>query len=423
MDEISDYKMLKAVKAKIEEHVEDKLIFKALYHCGEKVPLANPGVAIMKNDKKIKIVGNAGCKSPWCCPVCTAHKMAKYSTDIGCAIDALKKQNQVAAMFTFTIPHTRDFSCYEVTEILYTVWKKFTVRGNKGNTKANKDIFSSFAATFNHKHRIRVCEYTYGEHGWHPHFHALFWFAKSDIDKILEWEEILNARWYELAKRETIKMLMQRKNADIEKTTARVNHMYANLNEESKGVHISKADNKVIVQESSMYICGWGADKELTGNYNEKATHEHHYTWQQILKNAIETKDEEESRKWWNLYFEYAKATKRNQHARINYSVHSGIKAIIANWKQSQEWKQVLKKKRTSQVENQGKWTMVCWFTRQQWSELYQNNVDICKILELAMHENGYEQICKYLEEFRLSPPYKTSEWQQTLENLMNNAA
>ena len=387
---IKDYRQQKALRKKLDEgSMSRKLSLKSLYYCGRKVNFSFPGVAVAVNKNDAQFFGTATCKSPWCCPNCTARQMAKYATDIAVAIDALKKQNQFAAMITFTIPHTSDFSCLESTEILYNTWKAFTVHGNKVLASAKNDVFSNFAAAFNHKHRIRVAEYTYGNHGWHPHFHTLFWFPAEKFQDILQWEERLKARWYEIAKRETVKQLMKRYPSKYfskdelkdlkKKTQKRIEIMYSKLDENSHGVFISKKDDKVIRQESSNYICGWGANREITGNYQEKATAEGHFTWQQILKLAVDYDEahpkEKQENKWWTLYFEYALATRKFRHARINFSVHSGLKQIIADYKKTEAYKTFLKKNSTNMVQKNGCWKILCWFTPSQWLEICSQNL------------------------------------------------
>lgn len=425
--EIEDYKQLREVKKKLDENLGRKLFFKSLSYCGVKiVPTANlDAVAVVANNKSAKIHGVAHCKSSWCCPVCTSKQMAKYAGDIAVAIDALKEKDQLAAMITFTVPHTSDFSCEEVTEILYNTWKGFTVHGNKIHKSSPNDIFANFAVAMNHKHRIRVCEYTWGNAGWHPHFHTLFWFPKENFQKILDWEDRLLKRWLELCQRYTIRQLLKRYPETERKTvkakvTSRVKIMYSKLNEGSSAVFISKdKQNKVIVQQSSNYICGWGANRELTANVQYKASNPNHLTWQQILDNAIATDHNEplphnftQQRKsaldvaqvpaeakqidWWELYFEYATATRKYRHARINYSVHSGIKQIIADYKKSNAYKKFSKKNCSEKLQKFGRWRVVCWFRPSLWYEICSKMLEP-EILELAV-KGGIDEINRFLK-------------------------
>lgn len=486
-NEIGDYKQLKAIKAKLAQDLKKKLIFKSLYFCGSKVPVihSKAAVAVVANKKTAKFVGVSGCKSSWGCPVCTARQMAKYGARIACALDALKERHLRAAMLTFTVPHTSGFSCEQTTEILYKAWKAFTVHGNYQKGCNRSDIFSNFCGTFDSKHRVRVTEYTWGKKGWHPHFHCLFWFPENRLQEILLWEERLNERWLELCKRYTIQELLigypetQRKTVRA-KVTTRVEIMYSKMKcAESKGVYISKDQaGRVIVQESSNYITGWGGNLEVTGNYKNSAR-AGHYTWQQILQNAIESdaravvasssgaeptqiynkkieasniltdnlpkmeescklklnelKPAEGSRKkevrvgrgtgidWWQLYFEYMLATRMQRHARVNFSVHSGLMQIIAEYKKTQVYKTFVKKKATEYHETFGRWRTVCWFSKAQWNAIWRNDLEI-RILTLATAENAKELIDRVLEIYEIPPSLENQAEAAKLEAILNAA-
>ena len=410
-NEISDYKQLKEIRKRISQNLRLKVVLKNVSQCGVKVPLINSfkGVALVANKDQAQVLGVATCKSPWCCPVCTAKQMAKYADKIGAGLEALKDTHN-AAMITFTVPHTSGFTCEQITEIVYNVWKAFTVHGNKIGASYKNDVFANCMADLESKHRVRVTEYTYGNAGWHPHFHTLFWIPKKNWNKLIDWEDRLAERWLELCKRYTIKQLLigypetQRKTVKAQ-VVARVNIMYSKLNAESKCVYISKENGKPIIQQSSNYLCGWGGNREVTGNFQQKATAEGHFTWQQILQLAIDTGKDE----WWNLYFEYAEATKKKRHARVNFSVQSGLCKIIANYRNTQGYKQILKKKNMELVQRHGKWKIVCWFSASLWLDLCNRDLEI-PILELAILENAYQKICDLLESHNLPTPVQKIE-------------
>lgn len=444
-NEISDYKQLKAIKKKISEDWQKRLLLKSLYYCGSKVPVVNGSafVALLANNKTAKFVGNSSCKSSWGCPVCTAREMAKYGEKIACALDALKAQGLSAAMITFTIPHTSGFTCEQATEILYNVWKAFTVHGNKIQSTSKNDIFSNFNAEFKAKHRVRVCEYTWGNAGWHPHFHCLFWFPANRINEILDWEERLCERWLELCKRYTVRQLLlgypetQRRTVR-EQVEKRIEIMYSKLNSDSKCVYISKAAGKVIIQKSSNYLCGWGGNREVTGNCKNVASHEGHYTWQQILEKAIALdavsaqaveklpgegiKDKmQDSNFWWNLYFEYMAATRKFRHARINFSVRSGITKIIETWKKTAEYKQIVKKNHITLEKTFGKWRTVCFFSKNAWSEICYNDLEV-EILERANSPNALKLINELLAEHDIELAIQNKELAAVIEEIYNAA-
>ena len=390
----------------------DIKLMKSVYFCGSKVIPAGVGkaplvyVAANKNDSKIN--GVTHCHNPWFCPVCEPKAMANHAADIACAIEALKTwYKQRAIMVTFTIPHTRGIDCRTTFKILRSTWEDFIIHGKKrqsnkyyhrnngkkklvvGKTKSN-DAFSSFCEEFSIQHRVRVCEATHGTQGWHPHFHCLFWVPENRVQDTAVWQERLNERWLELAKRNTVK-------AGLDAT--RVEIMYSRMDTDgSKGAYISVDKNgKVIAQESSKYISGWGGDLELTGNYQHKASNEGHETPRQILERAAETGEYDA----WELYLEFARAVRLLKMKRVSYSARSGIRQIIEKWKNTQEYITTLKKNLTAQLAANGRWKVVCWFTKEQWFNIYHLNHEqeiIPKILALARSPyNAFDMIAAFL--------------------------
>lgn len=413
LDEISDHALLNLLKRKIAKNPGDIKRMRSTLYCGSRVLKPGkgyePGVFILANNETARFWGTITCKNPWICPVCSARQMSKYATDVAAAIDALKERGQAAFMITFTVPHTSGMPCDETTEILFQTWSDFHVRGNhnlktKGKTNDwnHADPFATFCQTFNCIHRIRVGEFTWGKHGWHPHFHCLFFVDADKLDLIKGWADTLNERWLELAKRKTIKVWTKRYH-NKKNCTKRAEIMFAKADKiGSKGAYIS-VDKKgnVIRQESSMYICGWGADKELTGNYKMKATGDGHLTPTQILQNAQAAEDDEIEERWLNLYMEFARTIKLVNRRRISFG-NSGLRKIIDEYKLSEGYQETIKKKFTQQAANVGKWRIVCWFSESQWLKIClldrQLNVKHT-ILQLALYK-GRDAVKNYLREF-----------------------
>ena len=93
---------------------------------------------------------------------------------------------------------------------------------------------------------------------------------------------------------------------------------------------------------------------------------------------------------------------------------------IIKKYKQTEEYTTVLKKKFTDKAKD---WHVVCWFSKQQWSEIflmnqYEDGKLIKNILEAAIKENAREELSLLLEEYDI----KLIEHEHPLERQIINS-
>ena len=351
--EILDYKLQHWLQAKIATlPVNQRIALKNIAMCNHNTIQQSgvvPAVFLLYNDSEAKFFGQMTCKNTWACPCCTAKMMSKYKANIGDAIDALDEQGYFGFMMTFTIPHLAFESCRNVTERLQRTWRR--VISSHSTVKNNP--YSKFRQYFGVKYTIKCMEYTWGKNGWHPHFHSLFFIPKGKQNEILAWEESLKEIWLKQNRLITEAMYGE------EKTSAIFSRMdktgYAN------GVRISRTeDGKIMKALSGEYLCGWGADSEVTGNYRKTASHEDHYTPYQILEMAA-SGNEEMAQLYIDFCLEVCKKPVKN---RVRSS--PGIGKILRDWRQRGLAQSFIAKKKEERMG----WRVVCWFTSEQWSEL-----------------------------------------------------
>lgn len=393
MDEhVSDERMLNFLRKQLHS---DKFFKKAarlntLRNCSVRLihaPAYKAGAFIISNGEQAKLWGVQRCKSSWACPVCSASKMARYAADIAAAIDALEKQGQYGFMITFCVPHLMKYTCKQVYDILTKTWERFTHHGNGKSESNPKDIFGHFARNMQCEHRIRVCEFTWGKNGWHPHFHCIFFVPKHKLQDVAKYQKEFTKRWLEIAKQMTSQVLCTSYGKDDAKAEAE--RLFANISQPDVGAVISLDDKgKVRRCLSSDYICGWGADRELTGNYRKKASNEGHYTPHQLLEIAYEANqlgNYEDRDKFLNLYIDYANVTLGKYRVRLS----KNLRAIIETHKHSLEYIEVLKKKATEKGATRRPWYLVCWFTEEQWFRICTSKDNLIPIiLELAANSD-----------------------------------
>lgn len=384
--------------------LEQRLQLKSIYHCCEKVIPANgakDGVFLLRNDKNdVKFFGQMTCKNPWACPHCTAMMMAKYSKKISAAIDAMREKGYAAFMLTLSVPHIKKQSCREVTDILYKTWSDWAA--NVWKKSKNFTVLGKMFNELGIEHYVRVAEYTYGKNGWHPHFHCLFWLPKKNLQAVAAFEEQIRERWSVCWKRQY----------DL---FATVDKSIFEFTDSKQSLNISK-DESGSVREclTSDYICGWGADKELTGNVQKHASHSSHFTPYQMLEFAADG-----NKNMLNLYIEFMlQVTKKPVHWRVTFDKR-GLNAIIKTYINTEGYKSLIAKK------NDSSWKVVAWFTSEEWQSLCDENKNspvISNIIYLT-HIKKEDLLEKYLEVFGVKLVKSAHLHTKVVEDIYNKAA
>lgn len=381
-DNIKDYRLHKFLKKAIVSAGKG-FVLRTLTHCAEVSVNPAAGVAILSNSRYSRLFGARMCKNSWACPICSAVQSSRYAARIAAALDALKDKYN-AIMITFTIFHSKQDSCQQAFDLLFETWKRFA---DKGTGERNGGL-STFLHDLNIKHRVRCAEVTYSENGWHPHFHCLFWVPKSKFASVLSYEEKLVESWRTCQEKTMKKVYGYTKyNAFYESEK---------LHPSQRGVFISKVNNKPIIQKSSDYLCGWGADNEAVGNYLKQASSKNSRTPYQLLQAGYDG-----DQKAIQLYLEFAEYVITHKRRRFDFS-RTGINAIVQNYINSSEYREVMKKKFIQFRADGAKWHLVSWFSNEQWRALCRTDSQLdfsllTLILCLAKYSNGHEMINEVL--------------------------
>lgn len=460
-EEISDNRLHSFLQRYIERNKLYGEKLKGIRFCGHTVLQEHNAVFVVTDGERTRYSTLIRCHSAWSCPYCSPRVMANKGTDIACAIDALAtKYNQKAAMITFTLPHDKYMSCEDSYQILLNTWRAFIKYGRKNTTKKtyklksdiedvnksysdksyggyktangkwakgttnktdkrakgkrgevrectikNSDPWSACREQLGFDHFVKVYEFTYGENGWHPHIHLLAWVPKENLQRFTEYEDAMLERWWECARKQATKYYAKKYPDQTDEVNERVNTIYADYKmkpeDGHRAVYISKDKaGKVISQSSSHYISGWSGNMELTGSFNMKRAHNDHLTPLQMLEKACANAIDAE--KYMPLYIEYALVTRG--HRRVEFSSRTGLTKIIAEWKQSEEYIRVLKKKVMDKADMRP-WKVVAWFSREQWYDICDwdttTDEDIrYTILQLAKQADPWNAIAEYVQRF-----------------------
>ncbi len=346
---------------------------KNLLYCGQSVNKLVGGVYLLANDKgEVKYHGHTHCKNPFCCPTCTALIMEEYRSKIASAIEALHEQ-YFGFMFTLTIPHWRFMGCRETMEILRNTWKFFRMKSFK---RSHGHVYHDFNQAVPIAHHVKVMEHTWGkDNGWHPHYHGIMWTTRGKEYQVLDWEEKLDAYWIKAAKRETLKYW---KKHSLHQKVLREGETYEQLldrlYDQSKkardykfvqGLRFSRDSRGQLKEvQTGSYICGWGADNEVTGNIGRKASHNGHYTPYQILLESQTNPDMEK------LYIDFClDVTKKPVFHRVDFS-QTGLVSLIKEWRKLHPVSSQVIQKKIRGDDTLKNWKVIAFFDAIDWYEL-----------------------------------------------------
>lgn len=376
--EVVDYNLLHFMKRKFyDEPYQDRVLFKAQLACQNRVlsvPGSETAVFLLRDDKRhAHFFGVTHCRNSWFCPVCSARVMSQKKKELDAAFGAFRGKLN-AFMITYTVPHNRWFTCEDTLTILGNSMKRFQKYAQRKKAKKfQNNAWTRFFRDMDLCHYVRIAEVTFSSHGWHPHYHALFW-TPHNVSKAGEYEKGLQEYWLKIVKEETIKRFKITKQADYteQEIIDKVDRIYASLRHKQSFFFSKEDDGKTVRRvESSDYICGWGGDQELTGSRRKTPRAENHYSQFDLLEIAAGYKhsDKMSADAAWKYFYEFAKAVKKMNFYRVKFSCTKddngkSIKQYIREWLLTEAYQESIKKKCTA------KWEVVCWFTRSEWFKI-----------------------------------------------------
>lgn len=420
--EVEDYRLQRFLKKEIMKRPECYAKLKNILYCGArniKLKGEAGGVHIISNGTYTRILGIKYCQNSWCCPICTAREMRKHSQNIGAGISKLKEQGLVPIMITFTVFHTVQERADEVLKLLKDTFADFTKNAKWKRQKTDGTYYTSggawnqFYVEFGITHNVKVMEVTYGKHGWHPHFHNLYWVPKNRLSEIIEWEDDLKAQWRSFEDKHAKAIYTEEHYKQRQEWYARCDIRHREETGFTEGLFISKdSSGQAKAMEAADYICGWGGENELTG-YDKKHAGTKcnnkkfkHYTLNEMLNEAYNNNNQ----KLLERYLEWTCAVVSTRTHRIDYS-RTGLKDLIMEYKRTEAYRECMKKKRTHIAgENVTKYHTVAYFKSADWQEICWFNITSeIPILELiisfAKYANGYDLIKEAMEVNNLPLP------------------
>ena len=151
-----------------------------------RIPSESRSVTILKNGENYSFGGLMHCGSVWCCPECASMITEYRRNELKLACENAISEGLHISMLTLTVPHYAKDRLQDVLDGISSALRKFK------NRKAFKRLAQEIGLVGN----IRTLEVTYGENGWHPHFHILL-FTKSEFSQqeLFSIKENLLSQW------------------------------------------------------------------------------------------------------------------------------------------------------------------------------------------------------------------------------------
>ncbi|MEI8120272.1 MAG: protein rep [Actinomycetes bacterium] len=163
------------------------------------------------------------CASVWQCPVCWAKISERRRAELVGIVESAKALGMSVYMFTVTIPHGMGDDVKTLLASMNDAWRATT------SNRAGKE----FRASLGLVGTVRTLEATYGENGFHPHFHVLF-FTQGSQDP-----DSMKARFLPIWQKACVK----------------------------HGLGVPSEAHGVTVQDGSYaaaYVSKWGIESEMT---------------------------------------------------------------------------------------------------------------------------------------------------------------
>ena len=106
------------------------------------------------------------CSMPWTCPVCASKISERRRQEVAHGMKQAEVLGLQVFLLTLTVPHGMGDDVNVIVDKMMAAWKRLW-QGKSGMQ------LREALGLFGH---IRALEVTYGENGFHPHFHALLFF-------------------------------------------------------------------------------------------------------------------------------------------------------------------------------------------------------------------------------------------------------
>lgn len=141
---------------------------KAVCKCGHALAFGSDGLTITGHkfedgSVKARVSGVQTCKRVWLCAVCASYRAAHDAAEIAAMSLWATAKGYTLAMMTLTVRHHSKMSLSSMLDAMPKAWAAVQCRS------AFKNFVKAECIGM-----VRAVEITFGDSGWHPHYHIVF---------------------------------------------------------------------------------------------------------------------------------------------------------------------------------------------------------------------------------------------------------
>lgn len=191
------------------------------------------GVRYNVNRKKAHYDNLVRCGSVWTCPFCGRKISQARCDELAVAMDRAKSKGWFVYMLTFT---NRHYLGDNLVQLLSGQKDAFELMFRQ---RAVREMLASLG----YQGRIRATEVTYGQNGWHPHFHVLIFFDHEINAQGLQ--SFFATQWQKSCVKKGMKAPSLEHGVDVKQ-------------------------GKAVVEGLARYMSKWGLEHEMTKGHIKK---------------------------------------------------------------------------------------------------------------------------------------------------------
>ena len=238
-----------------EKHGLDKQRFKSAFFCHRHAKFKSDwSINFSDVYQKASFYGQFSCGSVWQCPVCAAKIAVRRRDQLMLAMETAKALGFNVYFITFTVRHGIGD---DLKDILKKMQKSFAgITGGRWAAEIKEKI--------GRVGYIKVLEVTYGENGWHPHFHVLLFVNKQQTAKQIE--DIYAPKWIDICVKNGLPVPLRQYACTIQNGTKAAEYVvkFGMVNEIVAG-HQKR---------------GWGAVNEMVSGHQKRGRQSGRTPWE-----------------------------------------------------------------------------------------------------------------------------------------------